>query len=324
MTRAHLADPHIVRKIDRRPGGRDPPVRRRHVLPRSDLRVRRGAVHPQRGDEPRGDDAARDPAGAEPRRVVVVGAGPAGLEAARVAGERGHDVTVLEAMPWAGGQIRLAARNPRRRDLLGIVEWRVRRARPARRRGALRRPRRRRRRHRPRSRRRHRRHRRPAAAPRAGGGRRAGGDELGRDRRRRHADRRRAVLRRQRHPLGDVGGRDDRPLGRSAGDRHAGADARHRRRRDEPRAVRPGVQRDRHPHHAQPAGAARVRPEARPAVRRDRQRPQRRIAACATSTAVVVDHGTAASAELYFELKPASRTSAPSTTARCSAAGHSR
>ena len=58
------------------------------------------------------------------RRVVVVGAGPGGLEAARVAGERGHDVTVLEAMPWAGGQIRLAARNPRRRDLMGIVEWR--------------------------------------------------------------------------------------------------------------------------------------------------------------------------------------------------------
>jgi NADPH-dependent 2,4-dienoyl-CoA reductase/sulfur reductase-like enzyme len=55
----------------------------------------------------------------------VVGAGPGGLEAARVAGERGHHVIVLEAMPWAGGQIRLAARNPRRRDLMGIVEWRV-------------------------------------------------------------------------------------------------------------------------------------------------------------------------------------------------------
>jgi NADPH-dependent 2,4-dienoyl-CoA reductase/sulfur reductase-like enzyme len=65
------------------------------------------------------------PRASEPRRIVVVGAGPAGLEAARVAGERGHRVTVLEAMPWAGGQIRLAARNPRRRDLMGIVEWRL-------------------------------------------------------------------------------------------------------------------------------------------------------------------------------------------------------
>ena len=58
------------------------------------------------------------------RRVVVVGGGPGGLEAARVSAERGHDVVLLEAMPWTGGQIRLAARNPRRKDLLGIVEWR--------------------------------------------------------------------------------------------------------------------------------------------------------------------------------------------------------
>jgi NADPH-dependent 2,4-dienoyl-CoA reductase/sulfur reductase-like enzyme len=34
-------------------------------------------------------------------------------------------VTVLEAMPWAGGQIRLAVRNERRRDLIGIVDWRL-------------------------------------------------------------------------------------------------------------------------------------------------------------------------------------------------------
>jgi NADPH-dependent 2,4-dienoyl-CoA reductase/sulfur reductase-like enzyme len=58
------------------------------------------------------------------RHVVVIGAGPAGLEAARVA-PSAATVTVLEAMPWAGGQIRFAARNPRRKDLLGIVEWRV-------------------------------------------------------------------------------------------------------------------------------------------------------------------------------------------------------
>ena len=55
---------------------------------------------------------------------MVVGAGPGGLEAARVAAERGHSVLLLEAMPWTGGQVRLAARNPRRRDLLGIIDWR--------------------------------------------------------------------------------------------------------------------------------------------------------------------------------------------------------
>lgn len=59
------------------------------------------------------------------RRAVIVGAGPAGLEAARVAAERGHEVTVLEAAPQAGGQIALLTANPRRRDMAGIVEWRL-------------------------------------------------------------------------------------------------------------------------------------------------------------------------------------------------------
>jgi NADPH-dependent 2,4-dienoyl-CoA reductase/sulfur reductase-like enzyme len=54
-----------------------------------------------------------------------VGAGPAGLEVARAAAERGHSVSVLEAAPQAGGQVRLAAQNPRRRELIGIVDWRL-------------------------------------------------------------------------------------------------------------------------------------------------------------------------------------------------------
>ncbi len=59
------------------------------------------------------------------RAVVVVGAGPAGLEAARVAAERGHKVTLFEAAPEAGGQLRLATRIKRRRELIGIVDWRL-------------------------------------------------------------------------------------------------------------------------------------------------------------------------------------------------------
>src|SRR6185369_1339597 len=47
------------------------------------------------------------------------------LEAARVAAERGHSVTVLEAASQAGGQVRLAAQNPRRKELIGIVDWRL-------------------------------------------------------------------------------------------------------------------------------------------------------------------------------------------------------
>ena len=60
-----------------------------------------------------------------PITVVVVGAGPAGLEAARVAAARGHAVTVFEAAPKAGGQIRLTAQSPRRREMISIIEWRI-------------------------------------------------------------------------------------------------------------------------------------------------------------------------------------------------------
>ena len=55
----------------------------------------------------------------------MVGAGPAGLEAARVSAERGHEVVLFEATEQAGGQVRLASRSPRRRELIGIVDWRV-------------------------------------------------------------------------------------------------------------------------------------------------------------------------------------------------------
>ncbi len=55
----------------------------------------------------------------------MVGAGPAGLEAARVAAARGHEVVLLEAADQPGGQIRLAARTRRRAELLGIADWRL-------------------------------------------------------------------------------------------------------------------------------------------------------------------------------------------------------
>jgi 2,4-dienoyl-CoA reductase-like NADH-dependent reductase (Old Yellow Enzyme family)/thioredoxin reductase len=59
------------------------------------------------------------------QRVVVVGAGPAGLEAARVLALRGHAVTVLERAGEPGGQLRLARLVPGRADLAGLASYLV-------------------------------------------------------------------------------------------------------------------------------------------------------------------------------------------------------
>ncbi len=58
-----------------------------------------------------------------PKSVLVVGAGPAGLEAARVAAERGHQVEIVEALQMIGGQFRLAGLQPRRAQILDLLDW---------------------------------------------------------------------------------------------------------------------------------------------------------------------------------------------------------
>ncbi|WP_122077148.1 FAD-dependent oxidoreductase [Pseudophaeobacter sp. EL27] len=58
-----------------------------------------------------------------PKQVLVVGGGPAGLEAARVAAERGHRVTLAEASPVLGGQFRLAGLQPRRAQITDLIDW---------------------------------------------------------------------------------------------------------------------------------------------------------------------------------------------------------
>lgn len=126
MTRAHMADPQIVQKIvEGREHDIRPCVGATYCLDRIYQGGMALCIHnPATGRE---ETMPHDIAPATvKKKVVVVGAGPAGLEASRVAAERGHDVTVFEAGPRAGGQVLLTAQAGKRRsEMIGIVDWRM-------------------------------------------------------------------------------------------------------------------------------------------------------------------------------------------------------
>ena len=124
MTRAHMADPHIVAKMMRGEEDRIRPcVGAGYCLDRIYIGGDALCLHnPATGRERTMPHVIE--AGPGPRRkVVVAGAGPAGLEAARVSALRGHEVVVFEAASETGGQIVLAAKATWRKELLGIAQW---------------------------------------------------------------------------------------------------------------------------------------------------------------------------------------------------------
>ena len=111
MTRAHIADPHIARKVaDGREQEIRPCVGATYCLDRIYEGHDALCIHnPATGREATMPHVDRARPTGPSRKVVVVGAGPAGLEAARVAAARGHEVVLFEAADQPGGQIRLAA-----------------------------------------------------------------------------------------------------------------------------------------------------------------------------------------------------------------------
>lgn len=121
MNRAHMADPFLVQKSKQ--GARIRPcvannfcigqiAAHRPISCMMNPRVGREALWPE-----------QPPTARVPRRVLVIGGGPAGMEAARVAAVAGHDVTLWERAASLGGRLVVAGTGHGRRDLHAMRDW---------------------------------------------------------------------------------------------------------------------------------------------------------------------------------------------------------
>ncbi len=123
MTRAHMADPHLVEKMAR---GDEDRIRPCVGLGYCVDRVNQGKAAVC------GHNAATGREGSMPhvivnaskvKKVVIVGGGPGGLEAARICALRGHSVVLFEASDRLGGQLKLACTGMTRRQIWGVADW---------------------------------------------------------------------------------------------------------------------------------------------------------------------------------------------------------
>ena len=125
MTRAHIADPHLIAKIKmnqvdqiRQCVGANYCIDRQY-MGLDVLCIQNAATSREYMGLPHIIAKTEGPV----RNVVVIGGGPGGLEAARVAAERGHKVTLIERASELGGQITIAAKAPQRDQMAGITRW---------------------------------------------------------------------------------------------------------------------------------------------------------------------------------------------------------
>ena len=122
MTRAQISDPDLVRKlIEGRPQDIRPCVGANLCIAQAMASKPIRCIHnPMTGrDSAWGDLSPTD----APKNVTVIGGGPAGLEAARVAAERGHRVTLFEASNDIGGQLATWSQAPMTREFRKTLNW---------------------------------------------------------------------------------------------------------------------------------------------------------------------------------------------------------
>lgn len=125
IVRGQIADPHLVRKA-----GDDRPDDIRGCISCNQMCWGRRSrdywisclINPSAGREFEWGGDRFEPASIK-KSVLVIGGGPAGLEAARVAAERGHAVILAEAASRLGGSFLLAGLQPRRGQILDLLEW---------------------------------------------------------------------------------------------------------------------------------------------------------------------------------------------------------
>lgn len=124
MTRSMIADPYYVEKLKaNREEEIRPCVGAGYCVDRAIMGFDAYCLHnvaggreefvPQKIQQTEGDR----------KKVVIVGGGPAGLEAARVSASRGHEVVLFEAASELGGQLILASRLNWRKEIKGIYAW---------------------------------------------------------------------------------------------------------------------------------------------------------------------------------------------------------
>lgn len=126
--RPSIADPYLPKKIEE---GRVDDIRECigcNICVSGDMTISpiRCTQNPSMGEEWRkGWHPERIARAPQPTRVLVVGGGPAGLEAARALGQRGHDVSLAESRRELGGRVTREARLPGLAEWARVRDWRV-------------------------------------------------------------------------------------------------------------------------------------------------------------------------------------------------------